>query len=105
GSSVVISWPITDGVPAEETADARSTRCEAQHEAARRIAHAAAPPCLRGEGPGGQPAFLRGHPRHAADRDLVRAHLARRFRPRIRLLPHLLRARRWRRPRLLPIRR
>src|SRR6185312_1672465 len=67
-----------------------------------RAAVAAAPPCLRRQGPGGQPPFLRGHARPAAGRDLVRADLSPACRARGPLLPHLLRLGRWRSPRLLP---
>src|SRR3954470_1406982 len=36
-------------------------------------ADAPAPPCLRGEGPGKEPAVLRGYPGHPPRRDVVRA--------------------------------
>src|ERR1700722_8815174 len=95
---------MVKGDPKEE-ADARPAQSEANSDATRRVALTPASPCLRGEGPGGEPAFLRGYSWSAAGRDLVRAYVSPGFRARIRLLPHLLRACRWRRSRLLPIRR
>src|SRR5262249_20632262 len=95
---------MVEGDPKEE-ADARPAPNQTGDPATRRAAITSPSPCLRGEGPGGEPAFLRGHSRPAAGRDLVRAHLAPGFRARIRLLPYLFRPRRRRRPRLLSVRR